>query len=60
MTVACQAPLSMEFSRQEHLSGLPFPFPGGSSDPEIQPRSPILQAVFLPSEGKEVNVSKAQ
>ena len=26
-TVACQASLSMEFSRQEHWSGLPFPFP---------------------------------
>ena len=24
-TVACQAPLSMEFSRQEYWSGLPFP-----------------------------------
>ena len=27
-TVTCQAPLSMEFSRQEHWSGLPFPAPG--------------------------------
>ena len=27
-TVACQAPLSMGFSRQEHWSGLPFPAPG--------------------------------
>ena len=27
-TVACQAPLSMEFSRQEYWSGLPFPSPG--------------------------------
>ena len=27
-TVACQAPLSMEFFRQEYWSGLPFPFPG--------------------------------
>ena len=27
-TVACQAPLSMGFSRQEHRSGLPFPSPG--------------------------------
>ena len=26
--VAHQAPLSMEFSRQEHRGGLPFPFPG--------------------------------
>ena len=27
-TVACQAPLSIEFSRQEYWSGLPFPSPG--------------------------------
>ena len=27
-TVPCQAPLSMEFSRQEYWSGLPFPSPG--------------------------------
>jgi len=26
-TVACQAPLSMELSRQEYWSGLPFPTP---------------------------------
>ena len=30
--VACQAPLSMEFSRQEHWSGLPFPSPGDLPD----------------------------
>ena len=29
--IAHQAPLSMGFSRQEYLSGLPFPSPGGSS-----------------------------
>ena len=27
-TVACQTPLSMEFSRQEYWRGLPFPNPG--------------------------------
>ena len=27
-TVACQAPLSMEFFRQEYWSGFPFPSPG--------------------------------
>ena len=31
-TVAHQAPLFMEFSRQEHWSGLPFPFQTLSSD----------------------------
>ena len=37
-----QAPLSMEFSRQEYWSGLPFPSPGDLSDPGIEPRSPVL------------------
>ena len=31
--VACQAPLSMGFSRQEYWSGLPFPSPGDLPDP---------------------------
>ena len=34
-TAAHQAPLSMEFSRQEYWSGLPFPFPGNLPDPGI-------------------------
>ena len=38
-TVACQAPLSMEFSRQEYWSGLPCPSPGVLPDPGIKPRS---------------------
>ena len=49
-TVAHQAPLSMEFSRQEYWSGLPFPSPGDLSDPGIEPGSPTLQADTLPSE----------
>ena len=49
-TVALQAPLSMEFSRQEYWSGLPFPSPGDLPDPEIQPGSPALQADALPFE----------
>ena len=44
------APLSMEFSRQEYWSGLPFPSPGDLPDPGIEPRSPALQADSLPSE----------
>ena len=32
-TAACQAPVSMGFSRQEYWSGLPFPPPGESSQP---------------------------
>ena len=49
-TVACQAPLSMGFSRQEYWSGLLFPSPGDLPDPGIEPRSPALQADFLPPE----------
>ena len=41
--------LSMEFSRQEYWSGLPFPSPGDLLDTEIEPGSPTLQADFLPS-----------
>ena len=48
--VACQASLSMEFSRQEYWSGLPFPSPGDLPDPGIEPRSLALQGDSLPSE----------
>ena len=46
-TVAHNAPLSMEFSRQEYWSGLPFPSPGDLPDAGIEPRSPALHADFL-------------
>ena len=49
-TVACQAPQSIGFSRQEYWSGLPFPSPGDLPEPGIEPRSPALQAVSLPTE----------
>ena len=49
-TVAYQAPPSMEFSRQEYWSGLPFPSPGDLPNPGIQPGSPALRADALPSE----------
>ena len=49
-TVSYQAPLSMEFSRQEYWSGLPFPSPGDLPDPGIEAGSPALQADSLPSE----------
>ena len=39
-----QAFLSMEFSRQEYWSGLPFPSPGDLPDSGIELRSPTLQA----------------
>ena len=38
-TVACQAPLSMGFSRHEYWSGLPFPSPGDLPNPGIEPTS---------------------
>ena len=47
---ARQAPLSMEFSRQEYWSRLPFPSSGDLPNPGIKPRSPALQAHALPSE----------
>ena len=49
-TVAHQAPLSVEFSRQEYWSGLPFASPGDLPDPGIEPGSPALQADSLPTE----------
>ena len=49
-TVACQAPLSMRFSRQEYWSGLPFPSPRDLPDPGMKPGSPALQADSLPTE----------
>ena len=65
---AHQTPLSMEFSRQEYWRGLPFPPPGGLSDPGIKPASPVPSALaggFFKPPGKppkltfktEINVS---
>ena len=51
-TVAHQAPLSMEFSRQEYWNGYPFPPPEDLPHPGIKPGSCTLQADSLPS-GKE-------
>ena len=52
-TVACQAPLSMKFSRQEYWSRLLFPSPGDLPNPVIEPGSPTLQAYSLPSVSPE-------
>ena len=49
-TAAHQAPLSMRFSRQAYLSGLPFPPPRYLPTPGTEPGSPALQADSLPSE----------
>ena len=61
-TVAYQAPPSIEFSRQEYWSGLPFPFPGDPPDPGIKPWSPASQADTLTSEppGKSSPDTKSQ
>ena len=50
-TVAHQAPLLMEFSRQNYWSWLPFPTPGNLPNPGIKPTSPVspkLQVDSLP------------
>ena len=46
-TVAHQAPLFMDFSKQEYWSGLLFPSPGDLSDPGIEPSSPQLAGRFF-------------
>ena len=48
-TVACQAPPSMEFSRQEYRIGFHFFLQGIFPHAGIEPRSPALQADSLPS-----------
>ena len=48
--IACQAPLSLVFSRQEYWSGLPFLSPGDLPDPGIERRPPAWQADSWPSE----------
>ena len=54
-TVAYQAPLSIEFSRQEYWSGLPFPPPGNLPDPWTASWFPALQEDSLPSDPREDN-----
>ena len=44
-TVACQAPLSMGFSRQKYWSGLPFSLLGDLPNPGIEPMSPVSPAL---------------
>ena len=46
--VARQAPLSMQFPRQEHWSWLPVPSPRDLPNPGIEPESPALQRNSLP------------
>ena len=52
-TITHQAPLSMEFSRQEYWSGMPCPSPGDLPDPGIElmsPMSPALAGGFFTAE----------
>ena len=49
-TIACQAPLSMEFSRKEYWSGLPFSPPGDRPTLGIEHTSPALAGSFLTTE----------
>ena len=53
-TIAYQAPLSMEFSRQEYWSELLFSSPGDLPHPGIEPVSPAFQADILPLSTWEV------
>ena len=64
-TIARQIPLSLEFSRQEDWSGLPFPTAGDLPDPEVEPTSsvsPALAARFFTtnatSEAQKANVNE--
>ena len=57
--VAHQAPLSMEFSRQEYWSGLPFPSLWALTNPGIEAGSPVLQADSLPSEPPEEPINSS-
>ena len=46
-TVACQAPLSIDSSRQGYWSGFPYPAPGGIPEPGIELTSPALADRFF-------------
>ena len=46
-TIVHQAPLSMEFPRQEYWSGLPFPSPEDLPNSRIKPESPALAGGFF-------------
>ena len=61
-TVAHQAPLSMEFPKQEYWSGFPFSSPGNLPDPGIEPRPPALAGGFFTtkSSGKPIPTEKSE
>ena len=49
-TVACSAPLSMVFLREEYWNGLQFPSLGDLPDPRIEPMTPALASRFFTTE----------
>ena len=53
-TIACQAPLSMEFPRPEYWSGVPFPTPGDLPNPGIESTSLVSPALVPP--GKQITI----
>ena len=59
-TVAHQTPLSMEFSRQEYWSGLPFPTPGDLPDPGMGPESPELAGGFFTTAPMGINTQMSK
>ena len=56
-TIACQAPLSTGFPRQEYWSELSFPAPGDLSNPGIKLESPTLQvdSLLLSNQGSQTS-----
>ena len=61
--IACHAPLSVKFSKQEYWSGWPLPSPGNLSNPGIEPMSsvsPALAGRFFTTEppGKPLTLLK--
>ena len=57
-TVAYHAPPSVEFSRQEYWSGLPFPSPENLPHPEINPESPYNHSIFFIELSRELTFIK--
>ena len=57
-TIACQAPLSMKFPRQEYWSGLPLPFPGVLPKAGIKPINRDLITFTSQSEVGSLRVRK--
>ena len=58
-TVACQAPLSVGFSRQEHWNGLLCPPPGVLPDPGMEPSSRVCPALAGGSSPRSLREAQA-